>query len=117
MRCNGFTVVSAIVVVFVITLSTAATVSAFDYYTNKPLYFIYQTGNGNWKGCGPVQCLSTSWKPQAKAVDMLLHEAHGESGYRIGTYGKCDVYQTDGELGPGDKDPEWVIARMQKYCN
>lgn len=98
---------------FVATYSGPA--QAFDYWTNKPLMFMFQNSKGYWFGCGPVQCVWSGDKDANKTFGYLTQDWHGHF-QQIATYGRCTVYQSNGELRGGDHTPEWVVGRLDKNC-
>lgn len=88
---------------------------ALDYLTEKPLLFTYQNSSGYWFSCGPVQCISVGTKDQQEAIDLVTHNTHGNLEV-IGYFGKCTVYQGDGELPSYDNQTSRIVAWMQKRC-
>ncbi|MFM2483352.1 hypothetical protein [Celerinatantimonas sp. YJH-8] len=89
---------------------------ALQYHKNSPLMFTFKSSHGYWFGCGPVQCTSSGNKTESKAMEYIyLPRKHG-SPRQIGHYGRCTVYQSNGELSGGDYKTDWVIKRMKQKC-
>lgn len=51
----------------------------------------WQTSSGDWKACGPVQCLFTTQKTEEEAIDMVIYKPRHKPLYHD-SYGKCKRY-------------------------
>ena len=105
-------------ITIVVSFTVIKLAHAFDYYPNKPLVFTYKAKGfaGGWSACGPVQCLWAGEKSESAAIDYVTHTSHGYLE-KIGTYGRCIVYQGDGKLETYDNQPEVLVNKtMKKKC-
>ncbi|MGB0497040.1 MAG: hypothetical protein ACPGID_01775 [Rubricella sp.] len=85
------------------------------YNTGQPMLFVFRTQNGNWTGCGPVQCLWTNYGNKAEVFDLLTQDRHGRFDY-IGNYGSCEVYQSPRGLESWDRQPDTIASDIQRRC-
>jgi hypothetical protein len=89
---------------------------AFQYKSNSPLVFTWQTSSGKWRACGPVQCTSTSWNSREKVMSMVTYpKKHGSIRF-VEKFGKCQAYIGTGYVDAGDYSPEKVIRLAKKRC-
>lgn len=96
-------------------LGYTAQASAFEYRTDKPMAFTYQKGSDNWFGCGPIQCLLAAEDSKQIVFDRVTSNSHGHFR-RIGTYGRCTIYQSDGQLDSWDNDPKDILDYVERDC-
>lgn len=101
------------IALFMIAFSSSA--SAIEYRTDQPMIITYQNDYGNWYGCGPVQCTASSWDSQEEAVDRITQERHGQFSH-LGSVGRCNVYQSSGELRSYDTQPDEIAGLTQDKC-
>lgn len=106
---------NSIKVMFVAATMTLAAdaVSAFEYYTNQYLVAIWQTDSGRWAACGPNQCLWTTYESGEEAFDLVA-KLHNSGNYsKLGTYGRCQIFQSGATIGPGDLTPDTVLSKAK----
>lgn len=91
--------------------------SAWDYYPDKPLVFMYQTNSGKYAGCGPTQCTSSSYSDYNNAFGKVDGSSYG-SYKKIGTTNKCAFFQprNNVQTESWDHSAAWVIARARDKC-
>lgn len=90
--------------------------AAFNYDVGKPMVISYQGSSGTWWACGPNQCLSAMEKSEERSIDLVTQDHHGNFTL-IGSYGRCNVYASDGDLKSYDQSPEKIIRRSEKRCS
>lgn len=75
----------------------------------------WETPNGNWKACGPVQCLWSTQETERDAIDMVINDDRHTTRY-IGHYGKCSRYRVS-NMRSWDDSTEKVIrdAKCDDY--
>lgn len=96
-------------------MALSSPASAIEYRTDQPMVITYQNDYGAWNGCGPVQCTASNWDSQEKVVDLVTHEVHGYFSY-LDSVGRCQVYQSSGELRSYDKSPNEIADLVQSKC-
>lgn len=89
--------------------------SALQYRKDLPMVITYKNDYGNWNGCGPVQCTVSSWDTERRVVDLVTHDDHGTFQH-IGSVGRCNVYQSGGELESYENQPDEVANRVNDFC-
>lgn len=61
---------------------------------------LWQSSNGLWRACGPVQCLVTGYDEAGEAFDLVAQDSASEYVLR-GSIGRCRMYQS------GNPTPSW----------
>ena len=62
-----------------------------NVFAGSGLVLTWQTSNGNWKACGPVQCTWAQSDTEEEALDLVTHNKHNPI-HQHTRYGKCWVY-------------------------
>lgn len=88
---------------------------AVDYNTDQPMLFTYQNENGRWLGCGPVQCASSTWDSEDRVIGIISQSRHGKFRY-LGRVGRCNVYQSSGDLRSYDRQPSAIANLTDSRC-
>jgi hypothetical protein len=80
--------------------------SAMPAQAEDGLALTWKTDSGRWKGCGPLQCVSTSYDSEEEVLKMVMSSARQSASYD-GKYGKCNQY-TVSDVEPYDNSAEKV---------
>lgn len=71
----------------------------------------WETASGNWKACGPIQCLWSTQETEQDAIDMVINEDRHEIDY-VGHFGKCSRYSVS-NMRSYDESTSKVIRRAK----
>ena len=78
--------------IFILSSAFLSSVSLAD---ESGTVLTWKTKSGNWKACGPIQCLWSTWKTEQEAIDMVInkqiHIVEGKS-----YHGSCNRYSVSG---------------------
>lgn len=72
---------------------------------------IWKLETGNWKACGPIQCLWSTQETEQHAIDMVINEDRHELDY-VGHFGKCSRYSVS-NMRSYDESTSKVIRRAR----
>lgn len=61
---------------------------------------LWQSSNGQWRGCGPSQCVSTGYDSSGTVFGLVAPDSISEYVLR-GSIGRCRMYQS------GNVTPSW----------
>lgn len=114
-RIAGASRITALTAIALFGVIFSNSASALEYRMDLPMIITYQNDYGNWNGCGPVQCTVSNWAEQERVVDLITHDSHGHFRH-IGTVGRCQVYQSSGELDTYDNQPEEIANMVSDKC-
>jgi len=95
---------------------SANNVLAFQYYENDAVVITWKTSSGKWRGCGPVQCVSTSYREQEDVIDYITSSRRHKNLKWVEDHGRCVIYMDSGSLGAGDYSPKKVIRLSEDRC-
>lgn len=62
--------------------------------TSNGLVLTWQTSNGNWKACGPVQCTAAQSHTEEESIDFVTGDEHHPT-YKQERFGKCYIYSVE----------------------
>lgn len=114
-RIASHTRTTAVAAIALFGIAFSSSAAAIEYRKDLPMIITYKNDYGNWNGCGPVQCTVSNWATQQRVVDLITHDSHGHFRH-LGSVGRCQVYQSSGELDPYDKQPEEIADLMSDKC-